>query len=124
MTLKVEPPALRVYAAQLATARQAAETAKNYVHANGDFSLHQKGAIGVVVPFHRNYLDALTRMLDQVARVLDASHDAMTQLAAGYEHSDRTAAEALDASYPVSPRPPASHEAQEQNIPMPPRNTQ
>jgi hypothetical protein len=122
MTLRVQPQDLRTYAAQLSTALEAADTAKNYVHGNGDFSLHEKGIIGVAVPFHRNYVDALGTMLDHIARVLDASHEAMTRLAADYERSDKTAAQRLDASYPAAPRPPASHEAQEQNIPLPPRN--
>jgi hypothetical protein len=122
MTFRVEPQNLRSYAAQLSTALEAADTAKNYVHRNGDFSLHEKGLIGIAVPFHRNYVDALDVMLGHIARVVDASQDAMTRLAADYQKSDEMAAERLDASYPASPRPPASHEAQEQNIQLPPRN--
>lgn len=122
MTLKVEPQDLRAYAAQLSTALEAAGTAKSYVHANGDFNLHEEGLIGIAMPFHRHYMDALDSMLDHVARVLDASREAMTRLAADYEKSDQAAAQRVDASYPASPRPPANHEAQEQNIPLPPRN--
>ncbi len=122
MTLNVESQALRAYAAQLSAAREAAETAKGYVHTYGDFDMHEKGAIGFLFGRHHNYLDALTEMLDHAARVLDASQDAMTDLSTGYEHTDTRAAKALDASYPPVPRPPDSHEAQERNVPLPPTN--
>jgi len=62
MTLNVEPEGLRVYAGQLEAARETAETARSYVRTTGDFSLHERGAIGVLFSGHHNYLDALSSM--------------------------------------------------------------
>jgi VCBS repeat-containing protein len=105
MTLKVEPEALRAYAVRLAAARSYAETARNYVNGYGNFSAHETGLIGYLVPHHRTYMDALTKMLDHLASIADASDGSMRAIAKTYEGTDQRSAESIDASYPVVARP-------------------
>jgi hypothetical protein len=123
MTLRVEPRELRVFAAELADACRAVQAAKSYVRAQGTFSLHERGAIGVIFPGHSNYLDALDQMLTHLAALTEGSGQTMTRLAGEYEHSDLDAAARFDDSYPLYPRAPQSREAADRNVPLPPRNT-
>jgi hypothetical protein len=119
MTLRVAPQELRAYAAQLAAASAAAEGAKAYVDAHGEFSLHQRGAIGVLFPGHADYLDALDRMLAQLARLTDGCNQTLVRMAGDYERTDSDAAAELDATYPEHPRPPMNRDAADRNIPLP-----
>ena len=105
MSFRVEPPALRTYAARLADAHQAAEAAKRYVNRHGSFSLHEKGLMGFVAPGHRHLIAALDEMLGHLERLTDASGRTLSQTAGRYEASDLRAESTVDAAYPVVPRP-------------------
>jgi len=105
MTLKVDPEALRAYAARLSEALASAEAAERYVKAHGMFSFHQTGLIGYFAPYHHSYVEALGVMLAQIARVADASEQSMKGIAGSYEEADSRSAEAVDDSYPVTARP-------------------
>jgi hypothetical protein len=108
MSFRVEPPALRTYANQLADAKRAAEAAKSYVHKWGDFSAHEKGLFGMIFPAHRNFVAALDAMLQHLADLTDASDTALQQEAGHYEQADLNAEARIDASYPAVPRPPVT----------------
>ena len=122
MTLKVDPQVLRAYAERLSQALAHAEKAKTYVNAHGTFTAHETGLIGYIIPHHHSYVDALNQMLAHIAKVTDASEQSMKDIAGTYEHTDKGAAQAIDASYPETARPGDTHEAQELNYPAPPRN--
>lgn len=102
---RVEPQALRTYAGQLAEGEGVADVAKNYVHQYGDFSLHDKGLLGLALPFHRDLLAALNKLLGRLNDLVDTSSRALTDAAARYEKTDLRAASAIDATYPPLPRP-------------------
>jgi phosphoglycolate phosphatase-like HAD superfamily hydrolase len=110
VSFRVEPPALRAYAGQLADAHQVADVAKRYVHQHGDFSLHERGLMGMVAPGHRHLLAALDDLLGHLGALTGASADALRQVAARYERSDLRAEGAIDASYPAVPRPAPSRD--------------
>jgi len=105
MTLKVDPAALRTYAARLSEALAQAEAAGRYVKVHGGFTAHETGLIGYLVPYHHSYVEALGNMLAQIARIADASEQSMKGIAGSYEAVDNRSAEAVDASYPVTVRP-------------------
>lgn len=108
MSFRVEPQALRTYAGQLADGQQVADAAGRYVHRYGDFSFHEKGLIGFVAPGHRHLMAALDHMLSHLNDLADGSSQALTGVAADYEHTDRRTAAAIDATYPAVPRPSPS----------------
>lgn len=108
MTLEVDPTEVRVFAQQLAAAREAAEGALSYVKKHGTFDWHKTGAMGVVFPGHRDYMAALTGMLQHLVDLADSSQQTLEKIADQYEHTDHAAAAKLDASYPASPRPPSN----------------
>ena len=122
MTLRVDPQALRAYAARLSEALAHAEAGRQYVNANGSFTAQETGLIGYLIPHHHAYVDALNRMLNHIAKVTDASEQAMNGIARAYERTDKRSAQELDAGYPAVARPAVSHEAQERNYPAPPTN--
>jgi uncharacterized protein YukE len=104
-TFRVEPQALRTYAGQLAQGEGVADVAKSYVHQYGDFSLHEKGLLGLALPFHRDLLAALDHMLSHLNNLVETSSRALSDVAAQYEKTDLRAASAIDATYPPVPRP-------------------
>jgi len=110
------------FAPRPAEALAHAEAGKRYVIGNGTFTAHEAGLIGYLIPHHRAYVEALTRMLDHIAKIVDASEQSMNGIATSYERTDKRSAEEVDASYPAVVRPPISHEAQERNHPVPPTN--
>lgn len=123
MTLKVEPQAVRAYAAKVAQAQQYVQTARSYLSANGNFSPGETGLLGLIVKRHRSYMDALLTMLDHLSDVTDASEHTLKSLATSYEHTDSRSGQRIDGSYPDTPRPPQNEEAQAGNYPAPPTNT-
>jgi uncharacterized protein YukE len=110
MTFKVEPQAVRTYAGRLGDARRHAETAKAYVNKHGSFSAHDKGLLGMIFPFHADFVAALNTMVQHLADLTDASDRALTQVADHYEHTDRDAESKIDASYPAVPRAPVNRD--------------
>jgi hypothetical protein len=106
MNFAVYPPALRTYAEHLADAQQAAEAAKRYVDTHGTFAMHEKGLMGMMVPFHEQLVAALDRLLAHLSDLTDASSKAMTGVATHYERADLHAEATIDAAYPSVPRPP------------------
>ncbi len=110
MSFAVYPPALRVYASQLAEAHQAAEAARRYVNRYGTFSTHEAGLIGIALSQHWHLVAALDRLLTHLGDVIDASSRAMTEVAAHYERADLRAEATADAAYPSVSRPPVSRD--------------
>ncbi|MFU8850722.1 hypothetical protein ACNAW0_07020 [Micromonospora sp. SL1-18] len=110
MTFSVHPPALRTYAGQLAEADRAANTAKDYVHKHGSFSMHERGLLGMAAPGHRNLVAALDKLLGHLHELADASGTALKHVADRYEHTDVEVASDLDATYPSVPRPSPSRD--------------
>jgi hypothetical protein len=110
VSFRVEPQALRTYAAHLADAHQAADVAKRYVNQYGEFSLHERGLIGVIAPGHRHLLAALNDLLGRLGNLTGGSGEALSHVAAGYERSDLRAQSAIDATYPAVPRPSPSRD--------------
>ena len=108
MPFRVEPEALRTYAGQLADAKRATEAAKSYVHKWGFFSAHEKGLFGMILPAHDNYVTALDEMLQHLAALTDAAETALKQEAGHYEQTDLKTESRIDASYPETPRLPAT----------------
>ena len=110
MSFRVEPDALRTYAAQLAQAKAAAEAAQAYVEKWGTLSAHEKGLLGMVWPNHQNYVSQVTTMLQHLRDLTDASAHALARQAERYEETDADTAAGLDASYPAAPRAPLSRD--------------
>jgi hypothetical protein len=104
MTFRVEPAALRRYAGQLADGRRVADAANSYVQRHGSFSFHEKGLLGFIAPGHRHLMADLGRLLSHLGELSDASSKSMSQVADGYEHSDKKSQAAIDATYPEVPR--------------------
>jgi hypothetical protein len=100
MSFHVQPDALRTYAGQIGDAKRVADAANTYVKQNGSFSFHQQGLIGWLAPGHDNLMGDLDRMLTHLGELGDTSRAALTQTADHYQHSDRNAEAALDATYP------------------------
>jgi hypothetical protein len=105
MSFSVEPQALRTYARQLEDARQVADAAKRYVHQYGDLSLHERGLISLMAPWHQQLVAALNDLLGHLETVTDSSADALRKAATHYERTDLRTEGAIDATYPAVPRP-------------------
>ncbi|GAA5192649.1 hypothetical protein GCM10023322_52730 [Rugosimonospora acidiphila] len=101
MNFRVEPYALRTYAAQLGDDQQVAQIAKSYANRYGSFSFHEKGLIGLAAPGHRTLLKRLNDLLQHLSDLADSSAEALKQAADGYARSDLRTASALDATYPA-----------------------
>ncbi|MBB2940537.1 uncharacterized protein YukE [Actinoplanes lutulentus] len=105
MTLRVDPAALRLYAAQMTEMTRAAEAAKSYIDQWGSLTPHERGFLGIVFQRHPNYVERIDAMLDRVRQLTDASAASLTTTARTYEATDSSSAAELDASYSPSPRP-------------------
>jgi uncharacterized protein YukE len=81
---------------------------KTYVHANGDFSFYQMGAIGYLAGAHQQLIEHLDSMFGQVQTVLERSKEALLNTASSYDHTDQRAAAKVDSTYPAAPRPPVT----------------
>jgi uncharacterized protein YukE len=110
MTFKVEPQAVRKYAGQLGEAHRHAATAQTYVNKHGSFSAHEKGLLGMIFPFHADFVAQLNTMLQHLGNLTDASDRALRQVADHYEHTDGDAESKIDASYPAVPRTPVDRD--------------
>jgi hypothetical protein len=105
VTFSVEPGDIRRFADDLQQANTDADAAKSYVQANGTFSFHQTGIIGVLSGAHGRLMGRLGGLLDQLQTLTDASSEALREIAMQYEKTDTEASARVDASYPESPRP-------------------
>ena len=110
MTFKAEPWAIRAYADQLAAADRAAQVARTYVNVNGSFSFYEAGLIGALSGEHARIMDELSRMLQHLADLTDASDRALRQAADLYVRTDQHSAARIDATYPAVPRAPLSRD--------------
>lgn len=108
MSFKVDPSEIRSYAAQLQETYLDVADAKTYVHANGDFSIHQTGLIGLLSGRHAAWVERLDQMLGQLLVLTEASPRALREIANTYDNTDEQAAARVDASYPAAPRTPAN----------------
>lgn len=108
MTFKVDVAALAGYAAQLGRAGEDARECRRYFAANaGDVS---SGAGGLINPLryeHAGVRDRVDGVLAHLVDVLERSRAELTAAAQRYRATDRTAADEMDASYPVAGRPAA-----------------
>ncbi|MFC7278569.1 hypothetical protein ACFQS1_31710 [Paractinoplanes rhizophilus] len=108
MSFQVNPSDIRAYAAKLLTSYDDVSDAKTYAHANGDFSFHQTGIIGLLAGGHHRLMDDLDAMLGHLQVVLSKSNEALISTAATYESTDQQAAARVDATYPETVRPAAT----------------
>jgi hypothetical protein len=107
MSFKVNSSEIRAYAGELLNSYGDASDAKTYVHANGDFSFHQSGVIGLLAGRHHQLMGDLDGMLGHLQVVLYRSQQALISTATAYDDTDQQAAARVDATCPETPRPPA-----------------
>ncbi|MCO8272867.1 type VII secretion target [Actinoplanes sp. TRM 88003] len=105
MSFHVEPADLRAYAAKLGNTHGDVADAKAYVQANGNFSFHEAGVIGLLFGGHRDFMAELQGMLDHLMQITETSQRALVKIADEYEDTDGASAARVDASYPAVPRP-------------------
>lgn len=106
MSFKVNSSEIRAYAGQLLNSYDDASDAKTYAEANGDFSFHESGIIGLLAGSHHRLMGDLDEMLGHLQVVLYRSQQALISTATTYDGTDQHSAARVDATYPETPRPP------------------
>jgi hypothetical protein len=110
MTFEANSSDIRAYAAELRESYSEVEMAKNYLHRHGDFSFHEAGVIGLLAGQHRGFMAQLEELHNQLLTILWRSGEALTDVAGGYDDTDKASAARIDATYPVVPRPVPSRD--------------
>jgi hypothetical protein len=104
MSFNANSSDIRAYAANLLDSYDDVSDAKTYAHANGDFSFHASGLIGLLAGSHHRLMGNLDTMLGHLQVVLEKSNEALISTTAAYDGTDQQAAARVDVTYPETPR--------------------
>ncbi|HEX6501585.1 MAG TPA: type VII secretion target [Micromonosporaceae bacterium] len=105
MSFRVDPNAIRSYAAQFTGHADDARAMHDYVARYSSFSWHDQGLINKMQPAHERFATELVKALSHLQDLLTQSRTQLQRVAAFYDHTERTGAARLDDSYPPVPRP-------------------
>jgi hypothetical protein len=105
MSFKVNSSDIRAYAAELLNSYDDTADAKTYTEANGSFTFHESGVIGLLAGGHHKLMGDLNTMFGHLLTVLEKSNEALISTASTYDATDQRSAAQIDDTYPPTPRP-------------------
>jgi uncharacterized protein YukE len=105
VSFRVDPAAIRAYAAQFTGHADDAHAMHDYIAKYTSFGWHEQGIINYAQPAHEQFASEVTKALTHLQDLLRQSETELEGVAAFYERTDQAAAGRLDDGYPSVPRP-------------------
>jgi NADH:ubiquinone oxidoreductase subunit E len=105
VSFRVDPAAIRVYAAQFTGHADDAHVMHDYIATYASFGWHEQGLINMLRSAHERFAGEVTRALGHLHDLLNRSRTELEGVAAFYERTDQATAGHLDGTYQLVPHP-------------------